>query len=44
MQPRPMTPADAGRRATVLGRYRAGEVTSSAVDAQANGAVSRAVD
>ena len=44
LQPRTMTPADAGRRATVLGRYRAGEVTSSAADAQANGAVSRAVD
>lgn len=40
---RPMDPADPGRRATVLGKYRAGEVTSSAKDEQASGAVSTAV-
>lgn len=40
---RPMDPADTGRRTTVLGKYRAGEVTSTAKDEQASGAVSRAV-
>ena len=40
---RPMDPADAGRRMTVLGKYRAGEVTSTARDEQASGAVSTAV-
>lgn len=40
---RPMDPADAGRRMTVLGKYRAGEVTSTAKDEQASGAVSTAV-
>lgn len=40
---RAMDPADAGRRMTVLGKYRAGEVTSTAKDEQASGAVSTAV-
>lgn len=40
---RPMDPADTGRRTTVLGKYRAGEVTSTAKDEQASGAVSTAV-
>lgn len=40
---RPMGPADTGRRTTVLGKYRAGEVTSTAKDEQASGAVSTAV-
>ncbi len=44
MRPRAMTPADAQRRATVLGKYRQGEVTSSARDDQAGGAISRAVN
>jgi pilus assembly protein CpaD len=38
--PRPVGPADAARREVVLGKYRAGEVTSSAKDAQAAGAIS----
>ena len=37
-------PGDGGRRDTVLGKYRAGQPTATAVDAQANGAVSRAVN
>ena len=41
--PRPMTPADAGRRANVLDNYRKGAVTASAKDDQANGAVSQRV-
>jgi pilus assembly protein CpaD len=44
LRPRVMTPADAQRRATVLGRYRQGETTSSARDDQAAGAISRAVN
>lgn len=40
---RPMDPADTARRTTVLGKYRAGEVTSTAKDEQASGAVSTAV-
>lgn len=40
---RPMDPADTGRRMTVLGKYRAGETTSTAKDEQASGAVSTAV-
>ena len=43
LNPRDSTPADAGRRQQVLDHYRKGEVTSSAKDEQANGAVSRAV-
>jgi pilus assembly protein CpaD len=44
LRPRVMTPADAQRRATVLGRYRQGQTTSSARDDQAAGAISRAVN
>jgi pilus assembly protein CpaD len=40
LHPRTMDPPDAQRRETVLGLYRAGSTTSSAKDAQANGAVS----
>lgn len=42
--PREMTPQDASRRQFVLDKYRKGETTSSAKDAQADGAVSRAVN
>jgi pilus assembly protein CpaD len=42
-QPREETAADAGRRQTVLDHYRKGEVTSSAKDNQADGAISRAI-
>lgn len=42
--PRPETPIDSGRRATVLDKYRKGEVTSSAKDEQSNGVISRAVN
>lgn len=42
--PRTMTPADAGRRQTVIDKYRKGEATSSGKDEQASGAVSKAVD
>lgn len=38
-----MTPADGLRRATVLDKYRKGENTSSAKDAQASGAISSVV-
>ncbi|WP_374575449.1 CpaD family pilus assembly protein [Phenylobacterium sp.] len=41
--PRAMGPADAGRREVVLEHYRKGEITSSARDENANGAVSKAV-
>ena len=44
LRPRAMTPADAQRRATVLGKYRQGQTTSSARDDQAIGAISRAVN
>lgn len=44
LRPRTTTPADAARRSVVLGKYRAGEVTSSAKDDQAKGTVSQAVD
>jgi len=44
LRPRPMTPADAQRRATVLDRYRKGQTTSSARDDQAVGTVSRAIN
>ncbi len=44
LRPRTMTPADAQRRATVLGKYRSGAVTSSARDDQAAGAISRAIN
>jgi pilus assembly protein CpaD len=38
--PKPMDPSDANRRETIIGKYRKGEVMSSAKDPQANGAVS----
>jgi pilus assembly protein CpaD len=41
--PRTLTAADAQRRAVVLEKYRAGEITSSAKDQQAAGAVSSVV-
>jgi pilus assembly protein CpaD len=44
MRPRTMTPADAQRRATVLGKYRQGQATSSARDEQAGGAISQAIN
>lgn len=44
IRPRDTTPIDAGRRATVLDKYRKGEVTSSAKDEQSSGAISRAVN
>lgn len=40
---RTMDPADPGRRAVVLDKYRRGEVTSTARDTQASGAVSQAI-
>jgi len=43
-QPRPVDPADAGRREVVLGKYRAGQTTSSAKDEQATGAISNAIN
>ncbi len=42
--PRTMDPADPGRRATVFDKYRKGETTSTAKDAQASGAVSQAIE
>jgi pilus assembly protein CpaD len=44
LNPRPTTPIDSGRRATVLDKYRKGEVTSSAKDDQSNGVISKAVN
>ena len=44
IRPRDSTPADAGRRDTVLGKYRKGDVTASAKDEQATGVVSKAVN
>lgn len=43
VRPRDMTPADAARRATVLEKYRKGQVVSSEKDAQAQGVVSDAI-
>jgi len=43
VRPRDMTPIDAGRRSDVLGKYRKGEVTSSARDEQASGSISRVI-
>lgn len=43
IRPRNTTPVDAGRRETVMGKYRKGEVTSSAKDEQATGLVSKAI-
>ena len=44
LAPRTTEPGDAARRAVVLGRYRNGELTSSARDTQAVGTVSSAVN
>lgn len=44
LSPRPEGPIDSGRRATVLDKYRKGEITSSAKDDQSNGVVSKAVN
>ena len=44
LQPRDRTPSDAGRRQTVLDRYRRGEATASVREEQATGAISRAVN
>jgi pilus assembly protein CpaD len=41
--PRTMDPADPARRGTVFDKYRKGDTTSSAKDAQASGAVSQAI-
>lgn len=43
MGPRTMTPQDATRRQEVLDKYRKGEITSSAKDDNASGAVSDAI-
>jgi pilus assembly protein CpaD len=43
LAPRQSTPADAARRTTVLDKYRAGQVTASAADAQAKGTISTSV-
>lgn len=43
VRPRDGTPVDAGRRDTVLGAYRRGDVTSSKKDDQASGAISKAI-
>ena len=42
-RPRGIDPADAGRRQVVVEKYRAGQVTSSAVDSQAKAQVSQSV-
>ncbi|MBC7667387.1 MAG: CpaD family pilus assembly protein [Gemmatimonadaceae bacterium] len=44
LRPRDSTPASAQRRDDVFGKYRKGEVTSSAKDDQATGVVSKAVN
>lgn len=44
LRPRDSAPIDAGRRDTVLGKYRAGAVTSSARDDQAKGTISKAIN
>jgi pilus assembly protein CpaD len=44
LRPRDSAPIDAGRRDTVLGKYRKGEVTSSAKDDQAKGTISKAIN
>lgn len=40
IRPRTLGPADTGRRSVVLGKYRAGETTSTVADGQADGKVS----
>jgi pilus assembly protein CpaD len=44
LSPRDSTPADAGRRDTVMGKYRRGETTASAKEEQATGVVSKAIN
>ena len=44
LSPAPMDPSDATRRDNVLGKYRRGEVTSSAKDEQATGNIKAAVN
>jgi pilus assembly protein CpaD len=44
IRPRDSSPIDAGRRDTVLGKYRRGEATSSAKDDQAKGTISKAIN
>lgn len=43
LAPQGLTPVDAGRRQTVIDKYRKGELTASAKDEQAQGVVSNAV-
>jgi pilus assembly protein CpaD len=43
VRPRDMAPADAGRRDTVFGNYRKGELTSTKKDEQASGVLSKAI-
>jgi len=44
LRPRRSDPADAQRRGVVLGKYRNGETTAAAIDQQASGVVSKAVN
>ena len=44
VRPRDSTPMDAGRRDTVIGKYRKGEISSSAKDDQAKGTISKAIN
>jgi pilus assembly protein CpaD len=44
LAPAAIQPSDGDRRQTVLGKYKKGDVTSSSLDQQASGAVSRAVN
>ena len=44
ISPRPMTPADAGRRAVVFDNYRAGQPTSAPQEELVRSRVSQAVD
>ena len=44
LRPRDSTPADAGRRDTVINKYRKGETSASAKEEQAAGAVSKVVN
>lgn len=43
VRPRDMTAPDAGRRDTVLGKYRRGQITSATRDDQASGTLSKAI-
>jgi pilus assembly protein CpaD len=43
VSPQPMDPTDAARRSTIIGKYRAGEVTSAQTNNDSSGAVSRVV-